>query len=220
MLINLQRQKKRMQLRENVSRREIEAKLANVGDYVKMDYLSACLKKNLDFDTKKFTLVKLSEIYESRKMYLEAGKLLRAAAEINSTFEGKMNDFMKSMELSVKGGDFDDAEISYTKALACADGMQKERLRARRKTTYINQARDALAKDKRKHAMDAYQKYLSIPELNSQERIEVQTALLALYEKLGKITEYSALRRTMSQPAQPQQPQPERKQASFSYSDI
>ena len=220
MLINLQRQKKRMQLRENVSRREIEAKLANVGDYVKMDYLSACLKKNLDFDTKKFTLVKLSEIYESRKMYLEAGKLLRAAAEINSTFEGKMNDFMKSMELSVKGGDFDDAEISYTKALACADGMQKERLRARRKTAYINQARDALAKDKRKHAMDAYQKYLSIPELNSQERIEVQTALLALYEKLGKITEYSALRRTMSQPAQPQQPQPERKQASFSFSDI
>ena len=210
-----------MQLKENVSRREIEAKLANVGDYVKMDYLSACLKKNLDFDTKKFTLVKLSEIYESRKMYLEAGKLLRAAAEINSTFEGKMNDFMKSMELSVKGGNFDDAEVSYTKALACADGMQKERLRARRKTAYINQARDALAKDKRKHAMDAYQKYLSIPELNSQERLEVQTALLALYEKLGKITEYGALRRTMSQPAQPQQSKTERKQtSSFSFRDI
>src|SRR3989338_1683399 len=210
-----------MQLKENVSRREIEAKLANVGDYVKMDYLSACLKKNLDFDTKKFTLVKLSEIYESRKMYLEAGKLLRAAAEINSTFEGKMNDFMKSMELSVKGGNFDDAEVFYTKALACADGMQKERLRARRKTAYINQARDALAKAKRKHAMDAYQKYLSIPELNSQERLEVQTALLALYEKLGKITEYGALRRTMSQHAQAQQSKTERKQtSSFSFRDI
>ena len=69
--------------------------------------------------------------------------------------------------------------------------------------------------------MDAYQKYLSIPELNSQERLEVQTALLALYEKLGKITEYGALRRTMSQPAQPQQSKTERKQtSSFSFRDI
>lgn len=204
--------------KESVGRSDIEAKLASVGDYVKMDYLQSCLKKNLDFDTRKFALLKLSGIYESRKMYLEAGRLLRAAAEINATFEGKMQDFMKSMELYVKGGVFDDAEISYAKALACADGMQKERLKARRKEAYKAHAQECASRDKRKHAMETYQKYLGILELTTQERAEAQVKLLALYEKLGKITEYGSLKRAMSQPAQPLPPQPERKPGfSFRY---
>lgn len=219
MLIKNRRQKRSMIGKEGVSRRDIEAKLAGIGDYVKMDYLQSCLKKNLDFDTKKFALLKLSEIYESRKMYLEAGKLLRAAAEINATFKGKMQDFMKSMELYVKGGNFDDAEISYAKAFACADGMQKERLKAKRKDAYKAYAQDSMNRDKRKHAMEAYQKYLSIPELAPQERADVQTKLLALYEKLGKITEYGSLRRMMSQPLQAAAQQPERKPV-FSFRDI
>ncbi len=208
-----------MQLKESVNRRDIEAKLANVGDYVKMDYLSACLKKSLDFDTKKFVLLKLSEIYESHKMYLEAGKLLRVAAEINTTFEGKMQDFMKSSDLYIKGGNFDEAESSYAKALACSSEAQKERLRARRKEAYKLYAQECISKDKRKHAMESYQKYLSIPELTAQERKEVQALLLALYEKLGKIVEYGSLKRMMSQPAQTQQP-PAEKKSSFSFKDI
>ena len=181
-----------------------------------MDYLSACLKKSLDFDTKKFVLLKLSEIYESHKMYLEAGKLLRVAAEINTTFEGKMQDFMKSSDLYIKGGNFDEAEISYTKALACSSGAQKERLRVRRKEAYKLYAQECVSKDKRKHAMGAYQRYLSIHELTQQERREVQILLLTLYEKLGKIVEYNGLKRIMLQPAQSPQPLTEKK-SSFSY---
>ncbi len=210
-----------MQLKESVGRRDIEAKLANIGDYVKMDYLASCLKKNLDFDTRKFVLLKLSEVYESRKMFLEAGRLLRGAAEINATFEGKMQDFMKSCDLYIKGGNFDEAEISYGKALACADGMQKERLRQRRKEAYKAYALECMGKDKRKHAMEAYQRYLSIPELTAQERNEVQTLLLALYEKLGKIAEYDALKRTMSQPtSMPSGTQQSERKHAFSFQNI
>ena len=72
-----------------LSRREIDAKLAASGDYVKMDYLQACLKKPLDFDTKRFVMTKLASIYESRMMYLEAGKLVRNVADINTTYEGE-----------------------------------------------------------------------------------------------------------------------------------
>jgi tetratricopeptide (TPR) repeat protein len=203
-----------------IGRRDIEEKLASVGDYVKMDYLQSCLKKNLDFDTKKFVLLKLSGIYESRKMHLEAGKLLRAAAEINATFEGKMQDFMKSMELYIKGDNFDDAEISYAKALACADGMQKERLKTRRKEVYKAYGQECMNRDKRKRAMETYEKYLSIPELTLQERSEAQANLLALYEKLGKITEYGSLKRAMSQPSQQTPKLPERKPQNFSFRDI
>lgn len=208
-----------MQLKENLNRKEIEAKLSTVGDYVKMDYLSACLKKNLDFDTKKFVLLKLSEIYESSKMYLEASKLLRGAAEINATFEGKMQDFVKSMELYIKGCNFDEAEVSFGKALACASDLQKEHLRTRRKEAYKSYANECIGKDKRRHAMEAYQKYLSLSDLNNQEKKDAQTTLLALYEKLGKIMEYNTLRRSMSQPTQPQQRLPERK-PSFSFKEI
>ena len=80
--------------RESVTRKEMEAKLANSGDYVKMDYLQRCLKMQLDFDTKKFALVKLAGVYESRKMFLEAGRMMRNAADINATADSKFNDFI------------------------------------------------------------------------------------------------------------------------------
>ena len=193
-----------MPLEITVSRRDIEARLASVGDYVKMDYLQACLKKQLDFDTKKFVLIKLSEIYESRKIFAEAGKMMRNAAEINATFDGKMQDFMKSVELFIRGGVFEEAEISFTKALGCSTELQKQRIKSRRKELYFMQARDFLAKDKRKHAMETFEMLLTLPELAPAERQEAQQALLKLYEKLGRIKEFYNLQHSMNKPAQQQ----------------
>lgn len=179
-----------------VTRREVEAKIATIGDYVKMDYLSSCLKKQLDFDTKKFVLNKLALIYEQRGMFTEAAKMMKASADINTTFDGKLNDFVKSTELFVKGGNFDEAEVSYAKALGCANTMQKEIIKGKRKDFYRAQAKEYLKKDKRKHAMDAYEKILML-DLNPQEKQEVQAALLPLYEKLGKVTEFYNLKKIM-----------------------
>ncbi|MCX8158978.1 MAG: hypothetical protein N3D20_01655 [Candidatus Pacearchaeota archaeon] len=181
----------------SIKRFEIEEKLKNMGDYAKMGYLSQCLKKNLDFDTRRFVLLKLSEIYEARKMHMEAGKMMRAAAEITTTYEGKMNDFMKSAELFIKAGNFEESDSSYNKALAYAAGMQKDRLKNRRKEAYKLQGKEFLQKDKRKHAMDAYEKLLTM-ELTAEEKKEVQETLLMLYEKLGKIKEFYALKASMN----------------------
>ena len=71
-----------------VTRRDVEQKLTSVGDYVRIDYLSGLLKESLDFDTRKFVLVKLSGLYEMKSMFLEGAKLMRGAAEINVTFSG------------------------------------------------------------------------------------------------------------------------------------
>lgn len=180
----------------SVTRREIEAKLSTVGDYVKMDYLQQCLKKNLDFDTRKFALTKLAGIYETRNMLLEAGKLMRNAADINTTYEAKMNDFMKSAELLIKAGAFDDADVSLNKALACATEKQKPLLKAKAKEIYKTQATDMVKRDKRKNAMQAYEKLLSM-ELNPEEKRTVQQALLPLYEKLGKVSEYMQLSKSI-----------------------
>lgn len=180
-----------------ISRREVEEKLKNAGDYVKMDFLSSCLKKEMDFDTKKFVLMKLAEVYELRRMYYEAAKTIRNAAEINVTFEGKLKDFMKSAELFVKSGNFDESDISFNKALGSAKEIEKVQLKQKRKEWYRAQANDYVLKDKRSHAMSAYEKLLGL-ELNPAEKKEVQTALLGLYEKLGKVKEFYALRANMN----------------------
>ena len=180
----------------SISRKEIEMKISHVGDYVKMDCLQAYLKKQLDFDTRKFVLTELARIYEERKMNLEAGKLIRMAADINTKFEGKMNDFIKSAGLFIKSGSFDEADISISKALANANDRQKVGLKIKIKDIYKIYAKEMLSKDKRKHAMEAYEKVLSL-DLDPLEKKESQKNLIYLYEKLGRIYDYYALKKTM-----------------------
>ncbi len=186
-----------MNLKEDaLNRREIEAKIANVGDYVKMDYLQACLKRQIDFDTKKFVLTKLSDIYEERRMYLEAGKLIRIAADINTTYEGKMNDFLKSAILLIKAGNFDEADVSVAKAVAVANERQKVVIKIRIKDAYISQAQEFLKKDKRKRAMETYEKLLTL-DLMPDEKKDARQALIDLYQKLGKVKEYYTLQESL-----------------------
>jgi len=182
----------------SITRKEVEDKLKSVGDYVKMDFLSTCLKKQMDFDTKKFVLLKLSEIYEARKMFSEAAKMMRNAAEINTTYDGKMTDFMKSCSLFVKSGHFDEADVSFTKAMACASGMQKDRIKAMRKEAFKAQAKEYIARDKRSHAAETYEKLLGLESLAPDEKREAQSTLLILYEKLGKVKEFYALKANMA----------------------
>ena len=40
-----------------------------MGEYVQIEYLERCLGKQLDFETKKFVLLKLSGIYENKSMF-------------------------------------------------------------------------------------------------------------------------------------------------------
>ena len=192
-----------MQIKEVLipTRRDIEEKIKNVGDYVKIDYLTSYLKMNIDFDTRKFVLNALSKLYESRKMFSEAAKLMRASADINATFDGKVNDFMKSVDLYIKAGVFDEADISFNKAIALAKQIQKNSLRVERKNFYIAYTKEAVKSDKRKHAMEGYEKILEL-DLNPQEREIAVKELSLLYEKLGKIREFYNLKKTGSQPVQ------------------
>ena len=181
---------------KTITKREIDEKLKVSGDYVKMDFLSACLKKQMDFDTKKFVLLKLAEVYEQRKMFSEAGKMIRAAAEINSTYDGKMSDFIKAGELFIKGANFDDGDNSFIKALGSATELQKAMVKNARKEAYKAKAKEFLDREKRSSALVAYEKLLNL-DLNPVEKREVQSNLLMIYEKLGKIKEYYNLKAGM-----------------------
>jgi tetratricopeptide (TPR) repeat protein len=217
---------KKLDLKEKtLSRQEIEAKLAVSGDFVKMDYLQACLKKLLDFDTKRFVMIKLASVYESRMMYLESGKLMRAVADINTTFDGKLNDFLKSMNLFVKANAFGEADVSYKKAIGMATPIQKNSIKLKLKEAYKARAKELMEKDRRKNALDIYERMASL-ELNPFEKKEVQEALLKLYEKLGKVKEYYNLQKGVtpigSQPKhlKPVEETPPEKPSDFNIEDL
>jgi tetratricopeptide (TPR) repeat protein len=178
------------------TKRDIEEKLKKLGDYVKIDYLGRCLKENPDFETRKFILLTLSKLYEDKGMFAEAAKQIRNAADINSTFNAKIADFMKAAELFAKASDFGEVDISVTKALASANTMQRAQIKTQQKQIYMAQAQALVKKDKRSTALKAYEKILTF-ELTPNEKKDVQITLLGLYEKLGKVREFYSLKRSM-----------------------
>ena len=171
---------------EEKTKEEIERRFSDMGDYVKMDYLSSCLKTNIDFDTRKFVLIKLCGLYELRGMFSNAGKMMSSAADINTTFQSKINDFVKAAELFIRGGNYDDAERAMKKAIASANDKQKVEIKNSVKEFYKTRARSCLQNDKRKQAMEIYQRLL-IFELGDDEKVEIKNKLKDLYECLGRV---------------------------------
>ena len=178
------------------TRRDVEEKLKTLGAFVKIDYLTSCLKQPIDFDTRRFVLLTLSGIYEKRGIFLEAGKLLRHASDINPTEMGKKQELVKSAELFVKGNNFDEADTSFKKALIIAGVSEKRNLDLSRKNMYKKYADECLTRDKRRQAVEAYERLLSI-DLDAGEKEDIKKKLIGLYEKLGKIREFYNLKRGM-----------------------
>lgn len=179
-------------IEERLTRQQIEQKIYGKGDYVVMNFLSNCLKKDLDFDARRFALVKLCGLYEARRMFIDAGKLMSKAADINTTSQSKINDFVKSAELLIRGGDYDVADMVMRRAIALANSKQNQEIKNKIKEVYKSQAKQYEQRDKRKHAMKAYEKILEL-ELDQTEKAEVENKLMNLYNQLGKIREYYSL---------------------------
>jgi len=175
------------------NRKEIEARLDKMGDYMKMGYLAACLKNPIDFDTRKFVLVRLSGLYEARNMFLDAGKMIKAAADINTTYQGKITDFIKACGLFIRAGDYESADVCMKRAIAVANEKQKGEIKRNVKEFYKVWGRFYFENGKRKQAMKAYEKLWNF-DLEDVEKAEVREKLLEIYEKLGRIREYNSLK--------------------------
>ncbi|MEK6847040.1 MAG: hypothetical protein AABY16_02640 [Nanoarchaeota archaeon] len=179
------------------NRGEIEAKMKTMGEYVKMSYLQRAAKSQLDFDTRKFVMLELARVYEQKHMFLDAAKTIKNAAEITTTFREKMMQFMKAVELNVRGNDFADAERIFAQALALGNDRDKWEMKMQFKQFHFAQAQSYLAQNRRSQAKALYQKMLTM-ELNPQEKTVVQNQLLDLYLRLGNTREYHQLKDKMS----------------------
>jgi tetratricopeptide (TPR) repeat protein len=179
------------------TRAEIDAKINNMGEYVKMSYLQRAVKSQLDFDTRKFVLIELTKIYEQKGMFLDASKTIRTAADITTTYKEKIGQFMKAVEFSVRGASFSEAERLFAQALALGNDREKWEMKQIYKQFYFVQAQTCLKNDRRNNAKEMYQKILSL-DLSAEERVETQNRLLDLYYKLGNVREYHALKDKIS----------------------
>lgn len=173
--------------------REIEESLAGKGDYVQMSYLQRALKSGLDLETKKFVFIRLGKIYEQRRMFLDAARMVRSGAEINTTYRGKIGDFMKCVELYIWGGDYNEADRMFSQALVLGSEKEKVELKNNLKKFYLTQGKILINQNKRNNARVVFERVLKM-DLDSGEREDVKDILLGLYEKLGHIREYFKLK--------------------------
>jgi len=179
-----------------ITKREIEERVSRVGEYLKIDILSNYLKMNIDFSARKFVLKSLAELYEKKGILKEAAKLMNNCAEIDVSFESKIDDYMKAFELFIKSEEYHLSEITFNKALSCANTQKKEELKTKRREIYKNQAESLIKKDKRKSAVQIYERMLEL-DYTQEEKKEIKKILMGLYEKLGKIREFYEMKKVL-----------------------
>jgi len=181
-------------LGSELSKSDIEEKLVGRGDFVQMDYLSKLLKEKLHRDTKKFVYLKLIEIYEKKGMLNDVAKIYEGIASISIAFSEQIKNHLKATEYYIKAGFFDKADYSMRKALNEANSVEKNEINFTVKDFYKRQAEEYERELKRNHATKIYEKLLEM-SITDQERKEIKEKLMELYEKLGRLKEFYAMKK-------------------------
>lgn len=183
-------------LNTNMSKSDIEKAICDKGSFVKIDWLTRLLNQQLSLDMKKFVLLRLADVYEKTNMIKEAAKMYGNAGIVSITFKDKMKYFVKEAELLIEAGDFNKADQAMKKAMVEANSVEKEDIYFTVKEIYVKKAEQYEGESKRNSSVKIYEHILEM-KLTDLERKKIKEKLLDLYEKLGKIREYSDLKRNI-----------------------
>ena len=181
-------------LGDELSKSDVEAKIEGKGDFIKIDYLSNILKQKLHRDTKKFVYLKLIEIYDKKRMFNDVAKMYEGLGIISIAFSEQIKNYIKATEYYIKAGFFDKADYSMKKAINEANSVERNEINITIKNFYKKQAEEYEMNSKRNAAVKIYEKLLEM-NITDQERKEIKVKLMELYEKLGKLKEFYAMKR-------------------------
>ena len=177
---------------------EIEARLKTIGgDMLKIEYLENCLKQQLANDVRRGVHVKLAELYAIRLMYFEAAKNLGGAADCAVTYKDKMQLYFSEAKMWIKSADYSKANESFKKALACANDIEKEKLKAQLKQEYLSIAEKFEKLSRNNNAIKVYDELRILNLLTSEEKDKINAKLVILYTKVGRIREAIQLEQGM-----------------------
>lgn len=180
-------------LNKDMTKVDIEEVLKSKGDFVKIDYLERFLKSNPPLDKKKFAYLKLAEIYEEKRMFVDAGKIYNTLAIFSVAFSDKIKHHIKEAEAYIKAGKFHDSDEAVKKALSDANISQKIEVKTTVKNFYKKQAESCEKDNLKNHAVKIYEKML-LMNPSEEEREEIKRRLMNLYEKTGKLKDYFRLK--------------------------
>jgi tetratricopeptide (TPR) repeat protein len=175
-----------------MSRSEIERELNGKGDFIQIDYLNRFIAQKPPLHEKKFAFFKLIEIYETKGMFNDVAKIYNNLAMLALSPQERIDSLIKETKAHIQAGHFDEADAVMRRAMDEVTIVKKADIYEDIKKFYKNQAEQHEKENKRNHAIKFYEKLLSM-KISEQERNEVKSKLLALYDQLGKFRESSAL---------------------------
>lgn len=181
-------------LSDDLSKSDIENKISRKGDFIQISYLSDLLKQRLHRDTKRFVYLKLIEIYNRKHMFNDAAKMHEGLAGICIAFSEQIKNYLKATEYYIRAGFFEKADYAMKKAFNEANSVERNEIIISVKDFYKNLAEEYARQLKRNSATKIYEKLLQM-SITDLERKEIKGKLMDLYEKLGRLKEFYAMKR-------------------------
>ncbi len=176
-----------------LTKSEIEVAIKDKDDFVKISYLNRFLKQADSMEMKKFILLSLAAINESKGLISDTIKNVTGAADVSITFREKKELYIKEVFLWIKIGEYNVAEKAFNKALSYTSESEKNSLRSLYEDSFKAIAKSYENQGKNRKATEVYDKLYSITK-NPVLKLETKQNLMNLYWKTGNIREYNRLK--------------------------
>ncbi len=176
-----------------ITKADIEEELKGKEDFVKMDKLRRFLNNADNLEIKKYILLSLASINESKGMYNDAIKNVDVAIDLSLTFRDKKELAMKETELWIKARQFDMADKGLLKAQSFGNSQERMEAELVYKDQYRAHAKNAENLGKHRLAIEFYEKLFQLKQ-PSEKKIEVKERLIDLYNRMGRIRDAERLK--------------------------
>ena len=177
-----------------VTRQEVEEGIRGKDEFVKISYLNRFLREADSMDMKKFILLNLASVNETKGFLNDAIKNVAGAGDISITFKDKRELYMKEVELWIKIMDFNMAERAFNKVLGYCNEKERKEVQEHYENLFEAIGRSLENKGKHRLAIDVYKKLIentkSVPK-----RMETKERLVKLYDLTGRIREADRTKR-------------------------
>ncbi|MFH1823562.1 MAG: hypothetical protein ABH817_02515 [archaeon] len=160
-------------------------------DEVRLEYLERLNQENLDEENKKFVFKLISEIYIKKKWWNNAAQAYSRIAELEKTFDGKMNAYLTTAKIYIKAEKYMYAFDTFQKALVLASNKQKPEVLAVRTSAFLNHAQELEKERQLTKAIKAYHKVL---ETDTDNEYLIKDKIADLYDKIGNPQEANRIR--------------------------
>jgi tetratricopeptide (TPR) repeat protein len=167
--------------------REVQEKSARMSDFLRMEYLESVLAKFHDIDIHRYCYLELSKLYETRKMYSDAIKYIFKYQESVITQTEKNNAMMKEIELLMKAGQYERADLLVKKLMEHIKEREKFEVIRRVVELYKQEAFEFERISRFSSVARIYEKLLYY--LSDADKNEIKRRLIMVYKKLGKVKE-------------------------------